>query len=290
MHKIIWGVPSFWIGRIPEYYAEDRGIFRNYGFHVNLEYFYGGPELCSAVNDGEVKVGSMGLPPFVKAYAEGMPARIIGSTVLQQLDHYLVARPDLKSMVDLRGKKIGILSFGSCDTYFIRHMLQKEGIDPEREVELIAMGRRLGGDLTCFSSGQIDAGFVIEPKISMGENLGLFHILAKVGDYYPRYQWGIIFANDKYLREHTDRVRQLVEAYREASREIKADPESAVELGSRIFEINEEMFRKALHRNLDNWAIDAKIDLKGLKNAITIQKEIDSIKKELVIEDMLYQM
>jgi NitT/TauT family transport system substrate-binding protein len=290
MDNVIWGVPSFWIERIPLYYAEDQGILEDYDLDLTIEYFYGGPELCGAVNTGRIRLGSMGFPPFAKAYAEGMPARIIGSTILQQLDHYLVARPEIGSVADLRGKKIGVLSAGSCDSYFIRRMLLRAGVDPDTDVELVAMGKALGGDLTCFSSGQIDAGFVVEPKISLGERQDLFRVLARVGDYYPRYQWGIIFAREDYLETHLETIRKVLEAYRTAAMQIQADPDGCIGLGSRVFGVPPDVFRKALERNLTHWAVDGQVDLEGMENALEIQKEMGVVERDTAVDDMLYAL
>jgi hypothetical protein len=52
----------------------------------------------------------MGLPPFVTAYRQGLQAKIVGSSVIQQLDHYLAARPHIAATSDLAGSRIGILS------------------------------------------------------------------------------------------------------------------------------------------------------------------------------------
>jgi len=108
--QVIWGVPSFWLERFPLYYGRKMGFFQKRGISLKIKYFWGGPELARAVSRGAIELGEMGLPAFCAAFARGSPARIIGSSTIQQLDHYLVSRPEIKNMVDLKGKKIGILS------------------------------------------------------------------------------------------------------------------------------------------------------------------------------------
>ena len=128
MERVTWGVPSFWIERFPLYYGRWRGFFRERGIDLQIRYLWGGPELAASVSRGEIWIGEMGLPPFLKACAEGLPAVAIGSSTIQQLDHYLVARPEIAKMSDLKGRRLGILSAGSCDDYFARVMLKSSGL------------------------------------------------------------------------------------------------------------------------------------------------------------------
>ena len=97
MEQVLWGVPSFWIERFPLYYGRWRGYFRQQGIDLQIRYYWGGPELAAAVSRGEVWIGEMGLPPFLKACSDGLPARVIGSSTVQRLDHYLVARPAISA-------------------------------------------------------------------------------------------------------------------------------------------------------------------------------------------------
>lgn len=80
--------------------------------------------------------------------------------------------------------RIGILSPGSCDSYFIRHMLRSCSIDPDTEVDLVALGKAYGR-LDEFQSGRIDAGFLVEPFVALGEETGQIKILATVKDFFP---------------------------------------------------------------------------------------------------------
>jgi ABC-type nitrate/sulfonate/bicarbonate transport system substrate-binding protein len=202
LDRVIWGAPSFWIERFPLYCGCHFGFFRDQGIELEIWYSYGGPELARAVAIGDINIGDMGLPPFVKAYSEGLPARIIGSSPIQQLDHYLVGTPPVETMADLRGKQIGILSPGSCDDYFLSHLLRSQGIDPEKEVERVPLGTRYG-ELEVFGDGTVDAAFMVEPGVAAGEFDGLFKVIGRVGDYFPRYQWGVILAGQCFAERFT---------------------------------------------------------------------------------------
>jgi NitT/TauT family transport system substrate-binding protein len=289
LEKVVWGAPSFWIERLPLYCGRHLGYFRDQGVELETWISYGGPELAQAVARGDIHIGDMGLPPFVTAYTKGLPARIIGSSPIQQLDHYLVGTPPIESMADLNGKRIGILSRGSCDDYFIRRLLQSHGIDPEAAVELVPLGSSYG-NLQVFVDAKVDAAFMVEPGIAAGENTGLFRVIARVGDYFPRYQWGIILASNRWLSERRDLVSRLMTAFRNACRWIHDHPEDTLKLGCDIFKVDEAVFRRALLRDLDRWQIDARIDFTGLHNALKVQEALGVAIDNINLAQMVQQV
>jgi NitT/TauT family transport system substrate-binding protein len=287
--RLIWGVPSFWIERFPLYYGRRKGFFLDQGLELEIHYFWGGPELAHAVEQGQILIGEMGLPPFLKSFSQGLPARVVGSSVVQQLDHFLVCRPEIEKMTDLKGKKIGILSFGSCDDYFIRFMLRASSIDPDRDVEIIPLGNAYGR-LETFVSGRVDAGFLVEPFVALGEDRGCVKVLATVKDYFPRYQWGIILAHTRLLEENPALVRRAMEAFRRSCRTIRQNPEEAAAFGAQVFRLKKETFRRALLRGLANWELDAKLDLEGMQNCLGIQAQTGAIPATLDGSSMVQQM
>jgi NitT/TauT family transport system substrate-binding protein len=295
MEKVIWGVPSFWIERFPLYYGRWRGFFEKRGIDLQIRYYWGGPELAAAVAKGEVWIGEIGLPPFLKAYSDGLPARVIGSSTIQQLDHYLVARPQIEEMPELRGRSLGILSAGSCDDYFARSMLATSGLDPDTDVELIPLGRAYG-NVRCFSpspvSGfpRVDAGFLVEPFVAQAERLGWVRILAAVRDFFPNYQWGIILARVDALTSRTELVQRVMDGFRESSREVAEHPEEAVSFGAQVFRIPRDDFRRALLRDLERWELEARLDMQGMENCLRVQKEMGCVPADLGLEGMIEQL
>ena len=286
---MLWGAPSFWIERIPLYIGKHWGFFRDQQLSVELKYSWGGPELVCEVNQGQVLIGELGLPPFLKGFSQGLPARVIGSSLVQQLDHYLVGRPGIERLQDLSGKRIGILSFGSCDSYFIRHMLQSCSIDPDTEVELVPLGKSYGR-IQEFSSGRIDAGFLVEPFVSLGEKRGQIQILATVKDFFPRYQWGIIFGHNDLLEHHPGLVRRAMAAFCQSCQAIREKPEEAAAFGAQVFRLEKDIVMRAILRGLETWALDGELDIEGMENCLRVQKEVGAIPPELELSPMIHAL
>ena len=289
LERFVWGVPSFWIERLPLYYGRYQGIFRKRGIALDIRYYWGGLELAHGTRDREITIGELGLPPFLAGAADGLCARIIGSSVIQKMNHHLVARPGIEQLRDLEGKRIGILAVGSCDDFVLHRMLEPFGLDLNQDVELVSLGRSYS-DLSCYSSGSVDAGFVPEPYIALGESRGLFKILASVKTYFPRYQWGIILAHDDVLKDSADLVQRAMAAFRESCRAIKQDPEAAVRFGAQVFQMRKEIFRRALYRDLDDWEVDARLDLVGLEVGLQVQKEMGAVATQFELKGRVRQL
>ena len=289
LEPVVWGAPSFWIERFPLYWGIHKGLFRDRGIDLSIWYSYGGPELAAAVNAGRIHIGEMGLPPFVAAFRQGMAARIIGSSVIRQLDHYVAGRPEYGAMTDLKGRRMGILSTGSCDSYFIRKLMADHGMDADRDVRLVPLGKDYG-KVSLLAEDRVDAAFFVEPLLSEGELAGSLRVLARVGDYFPRYQWGIILASCRWLEHRRDLLDRLMDGFRYSCRSIARDPERTLSLGGRVFGVSTEAFAKALQRDLPRWEVDARLDGPGLDNALAVQQAMGADIDGLDLADMILHL
>ena len=118
-------------------------FFKKRGFKLDLRIYNGGPELLEAVQRGEAEVGEIGMLPLCLAYSQGAPIRVIGSGFIQKLDHFLAAIPSIKTLAELKGKRVGLLSLGSCDDYLLQRMMQSVGLDWCHDLERVAPGAGL---------------------------------------------------------------------------------------------------------------------------------------------------
>jgi len=286
VERVTWGAPSLWINLFPVYWGRVSGFFKENGIDLKVKYLHGGPELAEAVRKGSIRIGNMGVPPFLKAFSEGLPAKIIGSTAIQRLDSYLVSQREIERIADLRGKRVGVLSVGSCDSYFLRRIMEKDGMSSDVDTKVVPL-KESYGKLSEILSGRVDATFMVEPHVTLGESQGMLKVLAHVADYFPKYQWGILFAREDLLTENRGMVNRVLDAYRRSAKSIKEGPEETTAYGSRLFRMKKAVFRKALDRSLPNWEGEGKLDREGLRNAIRIQREMGAIPRDIDVEELV---
>lgn len=120
---------------------------------------------------------------------------------------YVVARPDIKSAADLRGKTVGISSFGSDTDLSMKVFARSGGLDPEKDIKRIVSGStatRLQG----LKAGSLDATTLSPPFNIYAEQMGL-RVLAYVGDFLEFPQSGFT-VSDATLKNKRDVVKRLL--------------------------------------------------------------------------------
>ena len=82
----------------------------------------------------------------------------------------------------------------------------------------------------------------------------------------------------------------LMHAFRQACRSIKDRPGQTTDLGSRVFGVAPEVFKRALQRDLPRWETDARLDLAGLQSALKVQEEMGLDTADSSLDEMVVQL
>jgi NitT/TauT family transport system substrate-binding protein len=122
----------------------------------------------------------------------------------------LIARAPIKTFADLKGKTLGVSSLGSASDMITRTMLTKNGLQPDRDVTIRAVGT-LGNRFIALKTGAIDASIMTPPYNFLAlKELGVFS-LGKAGDYMQALQGGIITVGD-FVSSNPDVALRFVRA------------------------------------------------------------------------------
>jgi ABC-type nitrate/sulfonate/bicarbonate transport system substrate-binding protein len=123
----------------------------------------------------------------------------------------LVARPEIRSLNDLRGKPVGISRYGASTEYAVRFALKANNIDPDKDVKLLAIGA--GTDaarISALDAGVIAAAVLQVPSNLIAHKLGTRTILP-LGDYMETLFSGL-GTSQKKIQTNRDEVKQVVRA------------------------------------------------------------------------------
>jgi NitT/TauT family transport system substrate-binding protein len=121
----------------------------------------------------------------------------------------LVAKPEIKSVADLRGKNIGISRYGASTEYAVRFGLKANAIDPDKDVKLLAIGA--GTDaarISALESGIISAAVLQVPSNLIAHKLGAKTILP-LGDYMETLFAGLGTSARK-VQQNRDEAKQVI--------------------------------------------------------------------------------
>lgn len=287
MVKLDYGVPTDKEG-LQVRLGVERGLFREEGVDLNVRIVFGGPEIAAAYDSGELKVGELGSPPGTTAIARGARFRVIGSGVRRHAVQYLVAAPEILNWPDLRGKTAAALTIGSCSYWFMRLVLQKNGLDPDADLKVVGLGTRYPRILELFESGELQAAVISEPNVSIGESRGLFRVMQALTDteYCPTMQWSIIVANQRAIAQEADLLRAVLRGVQRSHRYSFDHPDEWAAFGARCYGTDAATMMKSIERERPYLYADCELNLEHLQEAIDLQRRLGAITAPITASDM----
>jgi ABC-type nitrate/sulfonate/bicarbonate transport system substrate-binding protein len=204
--------------------ADQEGYFEDEGVHVAIRDGVSWP--AERLRRGAV----IGLGrTLVSRLTDG-----IGWTALSfSTDHplfWFLGSSDVKSMADLRGRRLAVHAPSNPPGTFARIVLRKHGLDPDRDVECVV--RHPGDyqmDLRRLRKGSIDAAYVgstLSPE-QVAEEEG-FHVLAWVGDHFQIPTVGVV-VDPARIPLDSPAIQALVRANERALRFLAEQPSRAVD-------------------------------------------------------------
>src|SRR5512147_1366331 len=139
----------FWV-------AYRSGSFEKHGLRLQPIFIRGGVLGVQALLAKNVAVLLQGASAVVSAWAQGAKDLKYIGAVGNKLDYILAANKAIRSPADLKGKRVGVSQIGSSSDFIARYALRQIGLNPEKDVIIIAIGAA-GERWTALASGQIDA-------------------------------------------------------------------------------------------------------------------------------------
>ena len=130
----------------------------------------GSGESSKAMIGGSIQFSPIATPTVINAGLSGADLVILGHT-MPGVVHAMVVKPEIKRVEDLKGKKIGVTTFGSLTDFLVQFHLRKKGLNPQRDVALI----QIGGDperIGALKQGSIDAASLSFPGYGIATKMG----------------------------------------------------------------------------------------------------------------------
>ena len=148
----------------------DTGLFKKHGLDVDLVFISGAPVVNAALLSGEVALAQGGPAPAIQTNLKGAGTYIVlGNT--NRFPYQLVAAASIRQISDLKGKRFGIARMGAADQTAALLVLPRFGIQPEKDMNLIAVGA-VPSRFAALVSGSIAATLLIPPETTKAKELG----------------------------------------------------------------------------------------------------------------------
>jgi NitT/TauT family transport system substrate-binding protein len=212
---------------LPFRIAQERGFYKKHGLNVQHVRIPGANVAISALVSGNLDYGTHYQVTMLWG-ARGLGTRAIFSTASRQM-FSLVVQPGIQSVKDLKGKLVGIPTIGSLGHKITVRVLRKLGIDPDKDVRMLAVG----GDASRsqqLRGKQIDA-TMINPPLSIMMRKEGFNLLLQAGDYVEVPLTGV-GTTTKKLKENPEQVKRLLRALYEGLRFVRTNRQDTIEVFS----------------------------------------------------------
>ena len=208
----------------PIFVGVEKGYFKEFGVEPELVYFQAAAPIATALAAGQLDVGATGLTAALyNIVLGGEKLWIVADKGREWPGYPLVAivvqkelwdSGGLRSIRDLKGKRIGVTQIGSTFHYHIGNILEKDGLTLA-DVKIVPL-QAMPATMEALKGKQVDAILVPQPFPGAAEAQGFGKIMAWAGDLYP-WQIATIFYSGKFA---TDRARAVafMKGYVKASR------------------------------------------------------------------------
>ncbi len=171
------GKASFYY--LPLTIAEQLGYFEQEGLELEIVEFQSALRAQQALSSGAVETVCGSFDHVIALHSKNQLVQsfvALGRAPQMAMGVSLKNVPDYKEMVDLKGKKIGIIAAGTASNMMASLLMQRAGLLPS-DVSFIGVGTA-GGAMAAIRSGQIDAVCNLEPVMTMLEQKGEIKIIS----------------------------------------------------------------------------------------------------------------
>jgi len=161
----------------------------------------------------------------VRAAMRGLPVRVVAS-FLDSPTQMLLARQDFKSVKELKGKTLGVSTFGATADVAARMMFKYSGVDPEKEIKIIALGADQAR-FTALKEGMVDVIVISPPADVEGKKFG-FRVLARAYELF-NFPFVGLGANLKKIADRPDEIKRVIKALVKGNRYIRSNRDGSIQ-------------------------------------------------------------
>ena len=202
--------------------AQKNGLFKDEA--LEAEIIRMNPNVAiTALATGDVDYCQLFGAVVVGAIA-GLPVRIVAG-FLDNWPMTLIAQPELKALKDLKGKTLGISSFGATPDVAARMMIKQAGIDADKEIKILALGSD-AARLMALKQRVVDVVVISPPADTQMEKQG-YRILARAYELFSFPYLGL-GTHTRKIKDKPDEIRRVIKATIRANRFIRDNRDEAV--------------------------------------------------------------
>jgi NitT/TauT family transport system substrate-binding protein len=228
------------------WFAKEANFYEKHGLAIEGISIPGSSLALAAMLSGEVPIIQLGGAASIQANFAGADTVIV-ATILKKFLFSIFSRPDISRMADLKGKLFGATRFGTLSDFASRVALEKHGLNPERDVNMVQTGGQ-PETVVALLTGKVQGAALSVPAILRAHKANMRELFDMAKMDATIHQNGVVTTR-KYLRTHEDTVRRFLRAYIEGAALAKKDKAFATRVMARYLGTNDrELLEDAYER------------------------------------------
>lgn len=264
---------AFW----PNFVATALGYYAKEGIEVQPVIVDPNVSVSTLIG-GSAEISYADTTQLLLALEKGANLVAVGLSTDRQ-PYKLMAAPGIKTVADLKGKKIGAASAIDIYTYVLKQILRKADLDPDKDVEWVVGGGQ-NQRLAAAIGGAVHAGLFSPPSDAKLTGLG-FTTLAFTPDYYPNLTLSAETVRRDWAQQNGDTLRHLLAAEAAAVKWVNdpANKAQAIEILAKAVNATPADAEDAYEAYIGKHAwTDACIHQPGMVNVVKIMHETKQLK------------
>ena len=183
---------------LPLFIAVEEKIYQKYGYDIFPVFVGGSPLINSAILAGEFPIGYTGGGAVIASHLSGSDLVAIASPLpVLTIDGW--SRPEIKSIADLRGKRVGVTRFGASSYFSALSMLEAGGVK-SNEVTFIQNGG-VGESFAALQGGRVDVCMIGYPFGLNAKNAGFNLLFRPSQTDYGLFPTAVLAARESWLKD-----------------------------------------------------------------------------------------
>ena len=239
--------------------AQETGIFRKYNLEFPLVYIGSSPLATAAMLGGGAQMMIDGGLGTVRAVVQGNNELVFIAGIKNYLTQSILAKPEIKRLEDLRGKKVGVTRIGSTTHYFAVQAFKRRNMEAGRDYLMIQTG---GAPemLAALLSGAIEAGTMTAPWDTRAIAEGFHYVVFGPDLRLPQVAVSFITRRSLIVR-NSPVIAQFMRAMAEAAKILHTDKEVTFKVLAKYLRVDDRKILEAGY-NAEIKALEPRMELK----------------------------
>jgi len=265
---------------LPLFVGMHMKFFEEVGLKIEPSYFLGGGDTIRAITSRSADITHNAAPgATLIAISKGEPLKIVAGNTGPAGTLWVVPTDSpIKSIKDLKGKKVGFSTPGSVTHVAIQQILKKEGL--EKDVQLVRAGGP-GDNWAALKNKVIDAGWNVGPGVYNLIVKNEARVLIYTAHYVTEYQETVIIATEEMINKDPEMIRNYLKARAKAINFLWENSEKAIAIWAEEVKLPPDVLRLALKDTPRNYWDTGAPKPENLRAAIQEVLDIGAIKEPL---------